>query len=251
AGTLEGSPEAKTALQHLLDAAVEPLAGNPDLRNRILELRRAHDRVIDEGNADTLLEAYGVVDPDRARSVIESWRAYLDEHRDEITAIQLIDQRRSLAVANGRHVAFGDIQELADRISRPPHNWTPDLLWSAYEAVDARRVRRSPHHTLTDLVSLLRFTVGVDSELVPYADIVRERYAAWLTQQELAGARFSTDQRWWLDRMVEVITVSAGISADDLDEAPFTERGGVDGALRDLGDKAADYVEQLNEELTA
>ena len=41
------------------------------------------------------------------------------------------------------------------------------------------------------------------------------------------------------------------ISADDLNEAPFTERGGVDGALRDLGDKAADYVERLNEELTA
>ena len=148
-------------------------------------------------------------------------------------------------------MTFADIQELADRISRPPRNWTPDLLWSAYEAVDARRVRRSPHHTLTDLVSLLRFTVGVDSELVPYADVVRERYAAWLTQQEQSGTRFTVDQRWWLDRMVEVIAVSAGISADDLDEAPFTERGGVDGALRDLGDMAADYVEQLNQELTA
>ncbi len=248
---VEGSPKWKKAVQELLDAAVEPLAAHPDLRNRILELRRAHDRVIDEGNADTLLEAYGVVDPDRARSVIESWRAYLDEHRDEITAIQLIDQRRSLKPSNGRQVAFADIQELADRISRPPHNWTPDLLWSAYEAVDARRVRRSPHHTLTDLVSLLRFTVGVDSELVPYADVVRERYASWLAQQEQSGTRFTVDQRWWLDRMVEVIAVSAGISADDLDEAPFTERGGVDGALRDLGDKAADYVERLNEELTA
>lgn len=249
----EGSPEAKAAIQHLLDTAVEPLAANPDLRNRILELRRAHDRVIDEVNADTLLEAYGVVDPDRARSVIESWRAYLNEHRDEITAIQLIDQahRRPSMGAASRHVAFTDIQELADRISRPPHNWTPDLLWSAYEAVDAHRVRRSPRHTLTDLVSLLRFTVGVDSELVPYADVVRERYAAWLAQQEQAGTRFTADQRWWLDRMVEVIAVSAGISANDLDEAPFAERGGVDGALRDLGGKAADYVEQLNEELTA
>ncbi len=89
-----------------------------------------------------------------------SWRVYLEEHRDEITAIQLIDQRRSLARSSGRHIAFSDIQELADRISRPPHNWTPDLLWSAYEAVEAGRVRRSPRHTLTDLVSLLRFTVG-------------------------------------------------------------------------------------------
>ncbi len=246
--------ESAAAIQKILDTAVEPLAGNPDLRNRILELRRAHDRVIDEVNADSLIEAYGVVDPNRARNVIDSWRAYLDEHRDEITAIQLIDERRTLGWSSPSrppHVTFADIQELADRISRPPRNWTPDLLWSAYEAVDAGRVRRSPHHTLTDLVSLLRFTVGVDSELVPYAETVRERYAAWLAQQEQAGMTFTTDQSWWLDKMVEVIAVSAGITPADLDEAPFTERGGVDGALRDLGDKAAEYVEQLNEELTA
>ncbi len=245
---VEGSPEWKDALQHLLDTAVEPLAANPDLRNRILELRRAHDRVIDEVNADTLIDAYGVVDTDRARSVIESWRAYLAEHRDEITAIQLMHARRTLPA---RHLAFADIAELADRISRPPRNWTPDLLWAAYATIDSPHVRRSAHHTLTDLVSLLRFTTGLDAELVPYADVVRQRYTAWLAQQEQSGTRFSADQRWWLDKMVEVIAVSAGISPADLDEAPFTERGGVDGALRDLGDHAADYVDQLNEELTA
>ena len=241
----------ETALQQLLDAAVEPLAANPDLRSRILELRRAHDRVIDEVNADTLIDAYGVVDTDRARSVIDSWREYLTEHRDEITAIQLMDELRRSSWSRPRHLAFADIQELADRINRPPRNWTPDLLWSAYATIEAPRVRRSAHHTLTDLVSLLRFTVGVDDELVPYADVVHERYTGWLAQQEQAGTTFTVDQRWWLDKMVEVIAVSAGISADDLDEAPFTERGGVDGALRDLGDHAADYVEQLNEELTA
>ena len=51
--------------------------------------------------------------------------------------------------------------------------------------------------------------------------------------------------------MVEVIAASAGITADDLDEAPFVERGGVDGALRDLGDRAAAVIDELNAELTA
>jgi type I restriction enzyme R subunit len=88
-------------------------------------------------------------------------------------------------------IAFADIQELADRISRPPHNWTPDIIWHAYEAVDVGRVRHSDRHTLTDLVSLLRYTVGVDNELVPYAEKVQERYAAWLAQQEQAGTEFS------------------------------------------------------------
>ncbi len=102
---------------------------------------------------------------------------YLTEHRDEITAIQVITE------AKVQRIAFADIQELADRISRPPHNWTPDIIWTAYEAVDVGKVRHSDRHTLTDLVSLLRYTVGLDNELVPYAARVQERYAAWLAQQ--------------------------------------------------------------------
>jgi len=245
AKAVESAVEPAAAIQALLDAAMKPIAANPELRGRILELRATHDRVIDEVNRDVLLDAHGVVDSGRARSVVESWAAYLLEHRDEITAIQLaID-------AKERRIAFADIQELADRISRPPYNWTPDLIWDAYAAVDLDRVRRSDHHTLTDLVSLLRYTVGVDSELVPYAERVRERYAAWLAQQEQTGTTFSPLERWWLDHMVEVIGSSAGISADDLDEAPFTDKGGVDGALRDLGDRAETLLTQLNAELTA
>ena len=100
-----------------------------------------------------------------------------------------------------------------------------------------RRVRGAAgtRRTATDLVSLLRYTVGLDAELVPYADRVQERYAGWLAQQSQAGVDFTDGQRWWLDRMVSVIASSAGITPDDLDSAVFAERGGVDGALRDLG----------------
>ncbi len=228
----------------LVEQAVEPLAANPELRARILELRQTHDRVIDE-NADILVDAYGVVDPGRARSIVESWRAYLDEHRAEITAIQL------LAEARTRQVPFASIKELADRIARPPHNWTVDIVWAAYEAVETGHVRHNDHTRLTDLVSLLRYTLGVDDELVPYADRVRDRYTGWLRQEEQAGVVFSPDERWWLDRMADVIASSAGLSDHDLDAAPFTERGGIDGALRDLGDRAAGLINELNQELTA
>ncbi len=245
AKAVEGAADPATAIQALLDAATKPIAANPELRGRILELRATHDRVIDEVNQDVLLDAHGVVDASRAKSIVDSWAAYLIEHRDEITAIQILTEARE------RRVAFADIQELADRINRPPYNWTPDLIWDAYAAVDLDRVRRSDHHTLTDLVSLLRYTVGIDGELIPYADRVRERYAAWLAQQNQAGTSFSPLERWWLDHMVEVIGSSAGITAHDLDEAPFTEKGGVDGALRDLGDRTGDLLDQLNTELTA
>lgn len=79
---------------------------------------------------------------------------------------------------------------------------------------------------------------------MPYADRVRERYAGWLIQRGQPGVTFGEKERWWLDRMASVIASSAGINADDLDDAPFTERGGTNGALRDLGDRT-DMIEEL------
>ena len=125
------------------------------------------------------------------------------------------------------------------------------MLWKAYEALDADRVRRSDTNTIADLVSLLRYTVGADEELVPYAERVQERYAGWLRAQEQTGVTFSSLERWWLDHMVDVIASSAELTADDLDNAPFTDRGGIDGALRDLGDRAGALIDELNQELTA
>lgn len=62
--------------------------------------------------------------------------------------------------------------------------------------------------------------------------IVERRDATWLAQQVQAGAVFTQRQRWRLDQITDVIATSAGISANDLDNALFAERGGVDGALR-------------------
>ncbi|TDD68445.1 DEAD/DEAH box helicase [Jiangella aurantiaca] len=249
--SVDESPELRQkVVEELIEAAIEPLASNPELRTRIMELRRQHDLIIDEINPDQLLDAYGVVDDDKAHAVINSWRAYLDDHRDEITAIQVLQESRT-GGAKRSGVTFEQVKELADRIARPPHRWTPELIWAAYEQVEVGRVRHNPKAQVTDLVSLLRFTLHADDELVPYAEKVRERYAGWLAQQEQAGVVFSAQQRWWLDNMATVIASSAGLDADDLDEAPFTERGGIDGVLRDLGDAAGDLLDALNQELTA
>jgi type I restriction enzyme, R subunit len=248
---LDASPglDPGSVLVDLLVDAVAPLAGNPALRERILEIRASHDLVIDETSVDVLLDAHGVADIDRAREIVTSWRGYLDEHRDEIAALQV------LYTDDHAKVSYAELRELAERIKRPPHNWTPDLIWNAYAVIAGDlthpRARRTDRHTVTDLVSLVRFTLGRDNQLVPYAENVQQRYAGWLLQQEQAGVRFTERQRWWLDRIADVVAQSAGITTEDLDKTPFTDRGGIDGALKDLGAQTADLVSQLNEELTA
>ncbi len=41
---------------------------------------------------------------------------------------------------------------------------------------------------LADLVSLIRFALGQDDELVPHSDVVRLRFDLWLTEQSGAAA---------------------------------------------------------------
>ncbi|GAB3940903.1 hypothetical protein GCM10027614_25320 [Micromonospora vulcania] len=95
------------------------------MRERILEIRRAHDITIDEVNADTLISAAGVPAEERAQDTVKSWHDYLEEHRDEITALQVFFEGR------GR-VGYDQLKELAARIARPPQAWTPESLWKSY-----------------------------------------------------------------------------------------------------------------------
>ncbi|WP_199489156.1 DEAD/DEAH box helicase family protein [Micromonospora craniellae] len=231
------------AVRDLLADALRPLAANPPLRERILEIRRAHDITIDEVNTDTLLSARGVPPEELAQVTVKNWHEYLQEHRDEITALQVFYEGR------GR-IGYTELNELARRIARPPQAWTPETLWRAYVLL-GRAVDAPGERTVTDLVSLIRYELGIDAELRPYRSLVEERFRGWLLQQEQAGARFTADQTWWLERIKDVISVSVEITPDDLDGAPFTERGGIDGYADTFGTRAEPLLTELNQELSA
>jgi type I restriction enzyme R subunit len=241
-----GEIDTQKAMQEFIAEIIQPLASNPQLRQRILEIRLSHDVLIDEVSRDVLLDAHGVVDTSIARSVVESWLQYLEENRDEITAIQLLYSK-----PKGVNVNFKQLKELAERIKRPHPTWTIDLLWNAYMAVEPTKVRKSAVRTTTDLVSLIRFSIGYMDQLVPFPEIVEEKYAGWLLQQEQQGVKFTESQRWWLDRIKDAISQSAYFDVTELDMSPFTERGGTDGVIQAFGNKATQYIETLNKELSA
>lgn len=242
----EGKKDIRQAMQEFIAEIVNPLAANAPLRQRILEIRQSHDLMIDEVSRDVLLGAGGVVDTSKAKSMVESWIHYLEENRTEITAIQLLYSK-----PKGVKITFSELKELAERIRRPHPTWTIDVLWNAYLAIEPMKVRKSAVHTTTDLVSLVRFSLGYVNELIPYVELVEERYVAWLLQQENLGVKFTENQRWWLDRIKDAISQSAYFDVKDLDMSPFSERGGSDGVVADLGNRVPDLIDSLNKELSA
>ena len=238
-----GGEEAQRAL---VQNALEPLAGNPELRTRILEIRQAHDVVYDEVNVASLL---GVekrrFDEDNPKHVVGSWRQWLAEHRDEVDGLRV-----AFASESATSTAYAQLVDLSKRLERPPRRWTPARLWSAYEQLG--EARGSGRHGVTELLSILRYELGDESELTPYALRVEEKLAAWLARQEQAGVTFNVDQSWWLDQIALVVADSLSCTPDDLGGMPFSDQGGVDGFLATFGeDRAPDLLDELNRELPA
>jgi type I restriction enzyme R subunit len=239
--------ELDAARKALLDEAVAPLAHNPELRRRLLDIRKSYEQLLDEVSADELVSAgYSRDATERARATVESFREFIEGNRDEIAALQILYSR-----PQAQRVTYAQIRELANAIKRPPRAWTEESLWCAYEALDASRVYGSGHRILTDLVQLVRYALEQEEELVPFPEVVRERYDAWILQQENQGRTFNAEQLAWLDRIRDTIAASLGITRDDLMGPGFAERGGLGKAYELFGEELDGLLEELSRELAA
>jgi type I restriction enzyme R subunit len=252
AQTATGKPDptaedVAAAAKTLLDAAAAPLANNPHLRGKLVDVRRSYEQTIDETSQDRVLSAgYSVDAADRARSLAMSFREFIEEHHEEITALEILYSR-----PHAQRLTFREIKELANAIGRPPRSWTPDRLWQAYEALDKSRVRGSGQRTLTDIVSLVRFALEQEPELVPYSERVNKRFEAWLLAQQNAGQTFTDEQLAWLTRIKDHLATSLTVTPDDFAFTPFVEHGGLGRAYDVFGGRLNDVLEELTEALVA
>jgi type I restriction enzyme R subunit len=231
----------------MLTNALEPLATNPALRTAILDVRKSYEQTIDEVSQDVVLFAgHSAEAREKAAAVISSFKSYVEEHKDEIRALQVLYSR-----PHKERLTFAEVKELVRAIERPPRQWTPESLWRAYEVLDRSKVRGSGGRMLTDIVSLVRYTLHQDDELVPFRDEVEQRFAAWLTVQEQKGVVFTTEQKQWLTWMKENIATELGISPESFEYTPFAEHGGIGKAAQVFGDRLSPLMTELSEVLAA
>jgi type I restriction enzyme R subunit len=117
--------------------------------------------------------------------------------------------------------------------------------------LDESKVRGSGGRMLTDIVSLVRYALQQEDELIPFRDQVEARFAAWLTAQEHQGTTFTPEQKQWLTWMKENIAAEMGIAPDSFDYTPFVERGGLGKAHQVFGARLSLLMEELTEVLAA
>lgn len=236
------------AASRLIVEALAPLKSNAPLRNEILELRKAYDQTIDKLSQDEVLVAgFSAEAKEKAKGLVDSFEKYIQENKDEITALQVL-----YSLPYAKRLQFRDIKALAEKIKAPPRSWTPERLWAAYETLDRSKVKGvGGKRLLTDVVSLVRFAIHQDEALTPFAQHVEARFENWLAQQENKGERFTDEQREWLYAIKDHIASSFGIERDDFDSVPFDQKGGLGKVYGLFGNRLDPLLAELNEVLVA
>ena len=141
---------------------------------------------------------------------------------------------------------------MADALHAAPHLISESALWQAYAALDKTKVKgTSTRRILTDLVSLVRYAMHQENELVPYPERVTANFKAWMAQQQATGNAFTNEQRWWLERMAEHIASNLGLEAEDFELPPFNQRGGLGKVHQLFGTELPKVIEAMNRELAA
>lgn len=169
-------------------------------------------------------------------------------NRDRLIALQVLNGRSRA----GQKLDRAALEELREILRRPPWLLEPVDIWQAYVRLDGDLVKGNPAGTLSDIVMLLRYGMGISATLKPLSAIAVSRFNMWLVQQERAGRVYSEAQKAWLRALRDYIAANAVIAMQDLMEAPdFSALGRLDRAYALLGAQLPRLLEELPQVLVA
>ena len=174
------------------------------VRNTLIELKKQREQTIDTVSQDNVTFAgFDQGAEAWAEQRVESFKQFIKENRDELTAIQILYSKPY----GQRHLTYQQVQQLAQAIEKPPYRLTTAELWRAYEQLDQLKVKGAgPDKLLTDIISLVRFAIDDTATLEPYKETVDRRFQEWLKNQE--KVHFQQEQMAWLEMIKDHIATS-------------------------------------------
>ncbi len=195
---------------------------------------------------DTVLKAgYSAEATEAARGIVSDSRHSSPSTVTRSIALQVLYSR-----PYRRRLTFDQVSELAEAIKRPPRQWTPEALWEAYERLDRSKVHGSGERTMADLVSLVRFAVHEQDELVPYAEQVASGSMPGWRSRKSAGRTFTPEQMRWLEMIRDQVATSLGVVVSDFDYVPFIQEGGIGKATSVFGATLPELLSELDSALS-
>jgi len=244
----ETPPEKLEATRQGLVAAACAPFDLPALREALAKAKQEAEQTIDTVTADTVIsQGFDAAAREKAASLVKSLRDYIEQHRAEITALQILYSR-----PHKQRLTEPMLKELEKKLQENHAAWTEDRLWDACAVARPGKVKgRSQAGRFADLVALVRFALEQQPVLKPFADSVSERFNEWLMDKAQAGVTFTPDQLAWLNLIRDHIATSLSIEPEDFDYSPFSQCGGLGRAHEVFGEQLPGLLEELNGVLVA
>ncbi len=243
----------QSAIQPFIQSATKPF-DDPKLRDFIETVRQKIYQIIDETNPDRVIHSgFDTTAKENSEEIINNFRKFLDENKDEIIALRILySLRRDRSRPVPTNLNFKMITELRDALISPPYFLSVEQIWRAYERTEPKRVKhKTTVGMLTDIISLIRFEIGIDKTLEPYSEIINRNFKEWVFRKNAGPVQFNEEQMEWLRMIKDHIVSSVRIEVKDFDRTPFDGEGGL-GKLHQLfGSNYEKFLEEINNELAA
>ena len=229
-----------------ISEAVKPFH-DPEVRDFVENVRRSHEQIIDNVNIDSVVFAgFDAQQEEGAQRVIQSFRAFIEENRDEILALRIIYSQ----MYRDRPMVISGLKALYEKLKA--QGITIDRLWDCYAIAKPGRVRgRSTIHQLADLIAMIRFEMGCGDNLQPFAETVNYNFKQWIFRRNAGAVHFTEEQMEWLRLVKDHIAVSLSIEPEDLELSPFDHKGGLGRFYEVFGEGYQKILDEMNIELVA
>jgi type I restriction enzyme R subunit len=242
----------KKANDELIRQAASTFTG--ELITYIEDVRKSHEQIIDTVNLDTVeFSGWDKQAKDKAKDVVDDFKAFLERHKDEITALRIFYNQPY----NRRELTYKMIKEVLEVLKAEKPLLAPARVWQAYEQLEkVNGHSQSPKNELTALVALIRRVTGIDEVLTPYDKTVDKNFKNWVFKKQAGAAlKFNEEQMEWLRMIKEHIAASIHLDRekdnDDLEFAPFDAKGGIGKMYQVFGDEMDNIINEMNEALVA
>lgn len=203
----------------------------------LLELAKKSKIYIDEISQDSVLSAE--FDTQKAQNLIAQFNEFILQHKDEITALSILYSQNY----KNRHLTYEVIAELAHKLKQD--SMDIPSLWNAYKLRDKGKVSKNPSKNLTNLISLVRYALKMDTELQDFAIGANARYNLWRGRCIQKGIAFSPEQEEFLELIKEYIIANGYAEIKDIQEI-CADLGGIYRAKAIFKDSLPSLVEELS-----
>lgn len=155
---------------------ISELIYNSQAKDKLMELKKGYFVFAPDKPDELIYRGFSI---ETAKSFIENFEKYLDDHKDSIEALRIIYN------SEGKPITYSMLCELRDSLLSADRQFTPYFIWKNYKRLDTEGKVKELEQTrninaLTHLIQLARYAYKKNDELFSLFGIYSQRFSLYV-----------------------------------------------------------------------